>query len=174
MARLCVRVAEKYAPGDPNSILGTNPGDVVCIVDDDHKFSDCEMLSGQYRIIDMPGIPQDKLIYLCEHAEDADGAMIRRRVRTIALAADLKLPELPKDAATAALTRDQLLKQADAALQAGDKQAYLDLLAQADAADKQPELVQYTDAVLSSVAAVTIDKPVVKADPALSVYAVKV
>ncbi len=168
MARLCVRVAPNSHPTDAKiDPLRTQVGDVVCIVDDKHEFSHCEMNNGQYKIIDMPGVPQEKLIYLCEHAEDADGNMIQRRIKALDINAELKIPELPKDAETSALTRDELLKQADQALAAGDKQAYLDLTAQADAIDKTASLAQYTDESLASIEAVTIDKPVIdpKIDP---------
>ena len=63
MTRLCIRVQENPG-GDPTG--RTQPGDVVCMVDDDHKFNYAEMNNGHYRIIDLPGVPQEKLAYLLE------------------------------------------------------------------------------------------------------------
>ena len=80
MARLCVRIAPNNHPTDPSlDALRTHPGDVVCIVDDDHKFSEGELNCGQYRIIDLPGVPQEDLTHLCAHVEDVEGKTIRRR-----------------------------------------------------------------------------------------------
>lgn len=80
MARLCVRVAPNENSDKTLNALRTHEGDVVCIVDDNHQFSFCELNNGQYKIIDVPGVPQEELIYLCEHVEDVEGKMTARRV----------------------------------------------------------------------------------------------
>jgi hypothetical protein len=61
--------------------LRTNLGDVVCIVDDGHKFSQSELNCGHYRILDIVNTPQEQLTYLCESQEDSNGVMIKRRIR---------------------------------------------------------------------------------------------
>lgn len=67
MARLCVRVAPNDHPTDKElDAHRTKPGDVVCIVEDGHVFSKAEMTNGQYRIIDVPGVPAQKFIHLTE------------------------------------------------------------------------------------------------------------
>lgn len=80
MARLCIRIQPNDHPTDPSlTPLRTGLGDVVQIVDDDHKFSYAELNNGHYRIIDVPGVPQEELIHLCAAVEDAEGGMIKRR-----------------------------------------------------------------------------------------------
>lgn len=84
MARLCIRIAPNNHPTDPSlDVMRTQLGDVVCIVDDGHIFSSAELNSGQYRIVDVPGVSQEELIYLCAHVDDAEGKMIRRRAVTL-------------------------------------------------------------------------------------------
>jgi len=89
MARLCIRVAPNDHPTDPElNKLRTQPGDVVCIVNDDHQFSQGELNCGQYRIIDVPGVPQIELIYLCkQHVDDVEGNPIQRRLWSLDAAA---------------------------------------------------------------------------------------
>lgn len=60
MARLCIR----QLPNDTENPLRSQPGDVVSMVDDDHVFTTAER--ALYRIIDLPGVPQEKLAYLLE------------------------------------------------------------------------------------------------------------
>ena len=80
MARLCIRIQPNEHPTDPSlTPLRTNEGDVVCIVDDSHAFSYAEMNSGQYKILDVPGVTQEELGHLMAHVEDADGKMVKRR-----------------------------------------------------------------------------------------------
>src|SRR3990172_5332160 len=80
MARLCVRILPNDHPTDPAlTPLRTRLGDVVCIVDDDHVFSHAELNCGHYRIIDVPGVPQEDLIHLCASVEDAEGKITARR-----------------------------------------------------------------------------------------------
>ena len=76
MSRLCVR----RLPNDTTNPLRTQPGDVVCMVDDDHVFTKAEQML--YRIIDLPGVPQEKLAYLLEPlnlAGAGDEVMLARR-----------------------------------------------------------------------------------------------
>lgn len=84
MARLCIRILPNPNAAEPAlDVLRTQEGDVVCIVDDDHKFSFGEENCGQYRFIDVPGVSQGDLIHLVEHEEDADGTMLQRRKRSL-------------------------------------------------------------------------------------------
>ena len=84
MARLCVRVKNNDHPTDPTlTPLRTNEGDVVCLVDDDHVFSFAELNNGQYRIIDIPGVPQEDLLHLVASSKDAEGRTIKRRTKTL-------------------------------------------------------------------------------------------
>ena len=80
MARLCVRIAPNNHPADANlDALRTQPGDVVCIVDDDHVFSSAELNCGQYKIIDVPDVPQEDLAYLVTSVYDAEQKLVSRR-----------------------------------------------------------------------------------------------
>ena len=84
MARLCVRVTNNDHPTDPTlTPLRTNEGDVVCLVDDDHVFSFAELNNGHYRIIDVPGVPQEDLAHLVESLDDAEGRLIKRRTKML-------------------------------------------------------------------------------------------
>lgn len=80
MARLCIRIAPNDHPTDPTlTPLRTQEGDVVCLVDDSHVFSHAELNNGQYRIIDLPGVPQEDLLHLVTPVDDGDGKMLKRR-----------------------------------------------------------------------------------------------
>lgn len=84
MARLCIRITNNDHPTDPSlTPLRTNEGDVVCLVDDGHVFSAAELVCGHYRIVDLPGVRQEDLLDLVEHAEDAEGKMVKRRVKNL-------------------------------------------------------------------------------------------
>lgn len=84
MATLCIRIAPNNNPTDAKlDALRTQIGDVVCIVEDGHKFSSGELNCGQYKFVDVPGVPQVDLIYLIDSVEDADGQMIMRRAKTL-------------------------------------------------------------------------------------------
>ncbi len=84
MARLCVRVADNAHPTDPKlTPLRTQPGDVVCVVEDGHQFSKSELSSGQYLIVDVPGVPEPQMAYLCVSVFDKDGAMVARREKAL-------------------------------------------------------------------------------------------
>jgi hypothetical protein len=81
MARLCIRLTPNDHPTDPTlTPLRTHEGDVVCLVDDDHVFSPTELTCGHYKIVDVPGVTQEDLLYLMAHEEDAEGKMTKRRV----------------------------------------------------------------------------------------------
>lgn len=162
MARLVVRIQDKYAPGDKNTVFGTNPGDVVCIVDDDHQFSYCELNNGHYRIIDVPGVPQEKLIYLCDHLEDKEGQMIQRRIRAVDHKADVKLPEITKDVQAALDAKSVALDEVDV------KQAEADRLANIVVTDKSV-VDDYAAAKLAVEDAVAL-VAVIDADPSLADY----
>lgn len=53
---------------------------MVCIVEDGHVFTPHELACGHYRIIDLPGVPPQEVIHLCEH-EEVYGRIVARRVR---------------------------------------------------------------------------------------------
>ena len=80
MARLCIRTAPNGHPTDPQlDLLRTQPGDVVEVVADDHVFSLAERTNGQYRIIDVPGVPASEFLHLKEPLLSADEVTIMRR-----------------------------------------------------------------------------------------------
>jgi hypothetical protein len=80
MARLCIRIMNNDHPTDPTlTPLRTNEGDVVCLVDDTHVFSFAELNCGHYKIVDLPGVPQEDLVHLIASVEDANGNMTKRR-----------------------------------------------------------------------------------------------
>lgn len=84
MARLCIRVAPNAHPTDPTlTPLRTQPGDVVAVVEDGHVFSAGERTSGEYRIIDVPGVAEAALTHLIEHVTDAEGDLARVRRLTL-------------------------------------------------------------------------------------------
>lgn len=83
MARLCVRVAPNDHPTDPTlNALRSQPGDVVCVVEDDHQFSAGELNCGQYRFIDVPG-PASDYSNLVDVVTDASGAITAKRARAL-------------------------------------------------------------------------------------------
>jgi len=87
MARLCVRIADNAHPTDPKlTPLRTQPGNVICVVDDKHEFSKAELTNGQYMIVDVPGVPESDLAYLCEPAFDKSGVMIAKRAQSLDIA----------------------------------------------------------------------------------------
>ena len=80
MARLCIRITPNDHPTDAAlTPLRTNEGDVVCMVDDNHVFSVTELNCGHYKIVDLPGVPQEDLVHLVASVEDANGTMTKRR-----------------------------------------------------------------------------------------------
>jgi hypothetical protein len=84
MARLCIRITPNDHPTDPSlTPLRTGEGDVVQLVDDGHVFSQGELNCGHYRILDLPGVPQEELLHLVTHAEDAEGRMTKRRTQQL-------------------------------------------------------------------------------------------
>ena len=87
MARLCIRILPNDHPTDAAlTPMRTRLGDVVCVVDDSHQFSFAELNNGHYRIIDVPDVPQEDLIYLCEAIKNAEDDMIARRKWTLSIA----------------------------------------------------------------------------------------
>lgn len=81
MAILCVRIAPNDHPDPSLHAQRTHPGDVVDIVEDDHVFSEGELKCGQYRFINVPGVPAAELAHLKESVLAADGAVSRKRGR---------------------------------------------------------------------------------------------
>ena len=83
MARLVIRVLPNAHPTDPAlTPLRTQEGDVVEIVDDDHVFRP-SIFNGHYRILDVPGVPQEELVHLKAHVEDAQGKITKRRAQML-------------------------------------------------------------------------------------------
>lgn len=167
MCRLCVRITPNNHPTDPKlDAMRTQFGDVVCIVDDDHVFSYGELNCGHYRIIDVPGVWQGDLIYLCDHLEDEDGKMIARRVKSLDVAAieTLELPKFSEDVATIAADRDEAMVAAQSisdavAVKTGiDTQAEIDAKAVVADLKADPVLSKYVDGALAAVAAITVGK----------------
>lgn len=79
MARLCVRVA----PSDASAgALRSQPGEVICIMEDGHEWSPGELACGQYRFIDVPGTPAEKLLDLMAPVE-VDGEITKRRAQML-------------------------------------------------------------------------------------------
>lgn len=92
MARLVIRILPNDHPTDPSlTPLRTHEGDVVELVDDGHVFSQAELTNGHYRILDLPGVPQEELVHLKAHVEDAQGRMTKRRNQSLDLTV-LKMP----------------------------------------------------------------------------------
>jgi hypothetical protein len=56
---------------------------VVELVDDGHVFSFAELNNGHYRMLDVPGVPQEELVHLKAHVEDAQGRMTKRRAQAL-------------------------------------------------------------------------------------------
>lgn len=82
MARLCLRMTPNDHPTDPTlTPLRTGEGDVVQLVDDGHVFSQAELTCGHYRILDLPGVPQEELLHLVTAEEDLEGKMLKRRTQ---------------------------------------------------------------------------------------------
>jgi len=88
MARLCIRILPNPNTADPSlDVMRTQPGDVVAVAEDGHQFSFGELNCGQYRFIDVPGIPQADMINLIESVFDVDEAtMLRVRKVTLPIA----------------------------------------------------------------------------------------
>ena len=124
MARLCIRIAPNEHPTDASlNALRTHEGDVVCLVDDTHVFSHAELNNGQYRIIDVPGVPQENLVHLVRHEEGLQGQMTKRRMVKIDLAATPMLPPLTAPILTLIAHRDEALTEARMARRRADEAA---------------------------------------------------
>jgi hypothetical protein len=87
MARLCIRILSNDHPTDAAlTPLRTRPGDVVEIKEDGWEWRPGELNSGQYRFVDVPGVPEAELAYLKESVYDAGGGMLRRFRQTLDIA----------------------------------------------------------------------------------------
>lgn len=76
--------------------LRTQPGDVVCMADDDHQWSATERACGQYRFIDLPGVPQEQLAHLVAAKTEPVIGTVEPEERTIARrAVKIDLAALP-------------------------------------------------------------------------------
>ena len=159
MARLCVRILANDHPTDAKlTTMRTQIGDVICIVPDDHQFSKIEMECGSYRIIDVPGIPEDDLVHLCEHLENAEGIMVQRYVRGLDPECDLQLQQLTPDIISKSMFRDCAKKALDQACVKGDKATIAEKMQEVEILKADPDLRAYVDSVLAKVDAATIEK----------------
>ena len=79
MARLVVRISDNSHPDPVMNLLRTQIGDVVEVCEDGHWFSDGEVHCGQYRIVEVPGVPASAFAHLQEADTDADENIVRRR-----------------------------------------------------------------------------------------------
>lgn len=92
MARLVVRITDNSHPDPEVNKLRTQIGDVVEVCEDGHWFSDGEVKSGQYRIVEVPGVPASAFVNLQEADMNAAGDMFRRRklaLNEVTLAAEI-------------------------------------------------------------------------------------
>jgi len=92
MARLVVRTQPNPGKTPEQSLLRTQEGDVVDIVNDGVEIRPGTLNSGHYRIIDLPGIPQEALVHLKAAVFDTEGGLVRRRAKTLDIDA-LRSPE---------------------------------------------------------------------------------
>ena len=84
MARLCIRIQPNNHPTDPSKdILRTQPGDVVEICEDGHQWSFTELNCGQYKFVDIPGVPSEELVHLKNPVYDENGQLIAKRGITL-------------------------------------------------------------------------------------------
>lgn len=93
MARLVVRITDNSHPDPVMNLRRTQIGDVVEICEDGHWFSDGEVKCGQYRIVEVPGVPAAAFAHLQEADVDADETMVRRRklaLNEVSLAAEVQ------------------------------------------------------------------------------------
>ena len=79
MARLVIRISDNSHPDPKLNAMRTQIGDVVEICEDGHWFSDGEVHCGQYRIVEVPGVPALAFEHLKESEMDADENMLSRR-----------------------------------------------------------------------------------------------
>lgn len=79
MARLVVRISDNSHPDPAINLLRTQIGDVVEVCEDGHWFSDGEVKCGQYRIVEVPGVPAAAFAHLKEADMDASENIVRRR-----------------------------------------------------------------------------------------------
>lgn len=66
------------------------PGDVICVVDDKHVFSDLERKSPKWRILDIPDINKEDMYALIMPERDpntTNKALVRKRNASLDLAA---------------------------------------------------------------------------------------
>jgi hypothetical protein len=88
MARLCIRIANNDHPTNAAlTPLRTRPGDVVEMCEDGHEWRPGELNCGQYRFVDLPGVPAADLVHLKTAVHDANGVMVRRFNQTLDISA---------------------------------------------------------------------------------------
>ncbi len=84
MAILCVRISPNNHPTDKNlDKMRTQIGDVVCIVEDGHVFSESELKCGNYKFINIKDTKQEDLIHLIESDYDEEGNILKLRKKVL-------------------------------------------------------------------------------------------
>ena len=84
MARVIIRILDNAHPTDAAlTLLRTQIGDVISVVDDGHVFSPAELNCGQYRVIDVIGATQEQLTDFVAARVDASGLITRKRDKSI-------------------------------------------------------------------------------------------
>lgn len=92
MARLCVRIQSNNHPKDSKlDALRTQKGDVVSVVEDGHEFSQSELNSGQYHIVDVPGVSPEEFSYLIESVSDKENNIKNIRSASLDIQTILKM-----------------------------------------------------------------------------------
>jgi hypothetical protein len=84
MARLCIRILSNDHPTDAAlTPLRTRPGDIVEMKEDGWVWRPGELNCGQYRFVDVPGVPCEDLLHLFVSRFDANGVMTHRKDMTL-------------------------------------------------------------------------------------------
>jgi hypothetical protein len=83
MARLCVRIRSNSHRDPDLNVMRTQEGDVVEIQEDGHAWSPAELACGEYRFLDVPGVPAADLAALVAPVVDVDQRVVRRRAATL-------------------------------------------------------------------------------------------
>lgn len=108
MAILCIRVTPNPQPDPALFNLRHQPGDVVCIVEDGHKFSYGELNCGNYKFIPVAGASAESLSYLCDpQTSDGtpDGEMVGRCKFGLNVNKLIRLPAQASDIAAAVVVK---------------------------------------------------------------------
>ena len=84
MARVIIRILDNAHPTDAAlTLLRTQIGDIISIVEDGHVFSPAELNCGHYRVLDVIGATQEQLTDFVAARFDANGVITRKRDKGI-------------------------------------------------------------------------------------------